>query len=64
MIFVIFQQKNTSIPYGVSNMFKHLDLTWKPLLKLSMPKTDSSGDYSPLKLSITERQKPLEHGKC
>ncbi|XP_078488528.1 dynein axonemal intermediate chain 3 [Ciona intestinalis] len=48
-------------PFGVSQVFKHLDLSWKPLLKLSMAKTDSSGDYSPLKFSLTEKQGVRDH---
>ncbi|KAG5275640.1 hypothetical protein AALO_G00122930 [Alosa alosa] len=39
-------------PHGVPNMFKHLDLSWKPLMKVSLPKIDSSGEYSPLKFCL------------
>ncbi|CAK8676252.1 unnamed protein product [Clavelina lepadiformis] len=53
--------KNIPTPFGVSQTFKHLDLTWKPLLKLSATKMDSSGDYSPLKFSIPEQQEFRDH---
>nr|CAB3267718.1 WD repeat-containing protein 63 [Phallusia mammillata] len=46
---------------GVSQAFKHLDLSWKPMIKLAMPKTDSSGDYSPIKFSMAERQGVRDH---
>ncbi|XP_028259767.1 dynein axonemal intermediate chain 3 [Parambassis ranga] len=41
----------------VSEMFKHLDRTWKPLFRVSLPNIHSSGEYAPLKFS-------LEHYTC
>ncbi|XP_072552313.1 dynein axonemal intermediate chain 3 [Salminus brasiliensis] len=41
-------------PYGVPSTFKHLDLTWKPLLRVTLPKVDGRGEYSPLKFSLRE----------
>ncbi|XP_064189536.1 dynein axonemal intermediate chain 3 [Anguilla rostrata] len=41
-------------PHGVPNTFKHLDLSWKPLFRVNLPKIDSSGDYSPLKFSMMD----------
>ncbi|XP_076849702.1 dynein axonemal intermediate chain 3 isoform X2 [Brachyhypopomus gauderio] len=38
--------------HGVSSTFKHLDLTWKPLFRVTLPKLDTSGEYSPLKFSL------------
>ncbi|XP_029987627.1 dynein axonemal intermediate chain 3 [Sphaeramia orbicularis] len=43
--------------YAVPETFKHLDQTWKPLFKVSLPKIDTSGEYVPLKFS-------LEHYTC
>ncbi|KAF7696329.1 dynein axonemal intermediate chain 3 isoform X2 [Silurus meridionalis] len=34
------------------NTFKYLDLSWKPLFRVTFPKIDSAGEYSPLKLSL------------
>ncbi|XP_063056855.1 dynein axonemal intermediate chain 3 isoform X2 [Engraulis encrasicolus] len=39
-------------PNGASNPFKHLDLCWKPLMKVTLPKIDSSGEYSPFKICM------------
>ncbi|XP_041647304.1 dynein intermediate chain 3, axonemal [Cheilinus undulatus] len=50
-------QKNQLTPYLVPETFKHLDRTWKPLFKVSLPKIDTSGEYAPLKFS-------LEHYTC
>nr|XP_039270172.1 dynein intermediate chain 3, axonemal-like [Styela clava] len=41
--------------------FKHLDLTWKPLLKMVFQKIDGSGEYSPLVFSLKERQGVRDH---
>ncbi|KAJ8376399.1 hypothetical protein SKAU_G00069790 [Synaphobranchus kaupii] len=41
-------------PHGVPNTFKHLDLSWKPLIRVNLPKIDSSGEYSPLKFSLRD----------
>ncbi|XP_059197452.1 dynein axonemal intermediate chain 3 [Centropristis striata] len=41
----------------VPNTFKHLDRTWKPLFRVSLPKIDTSGEYAPLKFS-------MEHYTC
>ena len=38
-----------------ANPFKHLDLTWKPLLKVTLPCSDPGGDFAPTKFSIQER---------
>ncbi|XP_015210607.2 dynein axonemal intermediate chain 3 isoform X2 [Lepisosteus oculatus] len=38
-------------PHGVPSTFKHLDLTWKPLIKVAFSKIETSGEYSPLKFS-------------
>ncbi|XP_031139846.1 WD repeat-containing protein 63 isoform X1 [Sander lucioperca] len=44
-------------PYSVPDTFKHLDRTWKPLFRVSLPKIDTSGEYAPLKFN-------LEHYTC
>ncbi|XP_031430157.1 dynein axonemal intermediate chain 3 isoform X2 [Clupea harengus] len=46
------EEKPLNNPHGAVNMFKHLDLAWKPLMKVSLPKIDTSGEYSPLKFCL------------
>lgn len=36
--------------------FQHLDLAWKPILKVTVHRLKGSGDYSPVKFSISEVQ--------
>ncbi|XP_036448271.1 dynein intermediate chain 3, axonemal isoform X2 [Colossoma macropomum] len=48
------EEKVLENPHGVPNTFKHLDLTWKPLIRVTLPKVDTSGEYSPLKFSLRE----------
>uniref|UniRef100_A0A8C7NFB2 Dynein axonemal intermediate chain 3 n=1 Tax=Oncorhynchus mykiss TaxID=8022 RepID=A0A8C7NFB2_ONCMY len=48
------EEKPLENPHGVPNTFKHLDLTWKPLIRVSLPKIDTSGEYSPLKISLRD----------
>ncbi|XP_074640912.1 dynein axonemal intermediate chain 3-like [Tubulanus polymorphus] len=43
-------------PMGVPTTFKHLDLTWKPVLKVTLLKSEPGGDHSPIKFSISEKQ--------
>uniref|UniRef100_A0A3B5AIP0 WD repeat domain 63 n=1 Tax=Stegastes partitus TaxID=144197 RepID=A0A3B5AIP0_9TELE len=45
-------QKTPITPYIVPETFKHLDRTWKPLLRVSVPKINTSGEYAPLKFSL------------
>ncbi|XP_040896700.1 dynein intermediate chain 3, axonemal [Toxotes jaculatrix] len=45
-------RKAQMTPYSVPDTFKHLDRTWKPLLRVSLPKIDTSGEYAPLKFSF------------
>ncbi|KAJ1171321.1 hypothetical protein NDU88_003184 [Pleurodeles waltl] len=46
--------KHLENPQGVPTTFKHLDLTWKPLFKLTLPKPGTSGEYSPMKISLRD----------
>nr|XP_056700726.1 dynein axonemal intermediate chain 3 [Euleptes europaea] len=46
--------KIITCPSDVPTTFKHLDLSWRPHIKLSLPKTDTGGEYSPVKLSLRE----------
>ncbi|KAM7388182.1 hypothetical protein PAMP_024376 [Pampus punctatissimus] len=45
-------QKPQMSPYSVPDTFKHLDRTWKPLFRVSLPKISSSGEFAPLKFSL------------
>ncbi|KAK0131724.1 WD repeat-containing protein 63 [Merluccius polli] len=49
------KQKVEDNPYSVPDTFSHLNLTWKPLVKVTLPRIDSSAagfPYSPLKFSL------------
>ncbi|KAK1803769.1 hypothetical protein P4O66_020792, partial [Electrophorus voltai] len=46
------EEKTVENPYGVPSTFKHLDLTWKPLFRVALPKVDTRGEYSPLRFSL------------
>ncbi|XP_039509013.1 dynein intermediate chain 3, axonemal isoform X2 [Pimephales promelas] len=48
------EEKSPENPHGVPNTFKHLNLTWKPLIRVTLPKIGSSGEYSPLKFSFRD----------
>ncbi|KAL1022761.1 hypothetical protein UPYG_G00031960 [Umbra pygmaea] len=48
------EEKPLENPHGAPNTFKHLKLTWKPLAKVSLPNMDTSGEYSPLKISLRD----------
>ncbi|XP_074523900.1 dynein axonemal intermediate chain 3 isoform X2 [Halichoeres trimaculatus] len=50
-------EKSQTTPATVPVTFKHLDRTWKPLFKVSLPKIDTSKAVAPLKFS-------LEHYTC
>uniref|UniRef100_A0A3B4UMA1 Dynein axonemal intermediate chain 3 n=2 Tax=Seriola dumerili TaxID=41447 RepID=A0A3B4UMA1_SERDU len=50
-------QKTQMTPYSVPDTFKHLDRTWKPLFRVSLPKINIGGEYAPLKFSF-------EHYTC
>ncbi|KAH9523462.1 WD repeat-containing protein 63 [Bulinus truncatus] len=43
-------------PMGIPDTFKYLDLTWKPLLRVTLAKSEPGGDHAPTKFSIQERQ--------
>lgn len=43
-------------PLGVPTTFKHLDLTWKPILRVQLFKAEPGGDHAPTKFSISEMQ--------
>ncbi|KAH0618461.1 hypothetical protein JD844_017684 [Phrynosoma platyrhinos] len=38
----------------VPTTFKHLDLSWRPLIKVTLPKTHTGAEYSPTKISLKE----------
>ncbi|KAL5022553.1 hypothetical protein ScPMuIL_001708 [Solemya velum] len=50
------EEKGLKNPMGVPNTFKHLDLSWKPLLKVTLHKSEPGGDHSPVKFSLAEQQ--------
>ncbi|KAI2649391.1 Dynein axonemal intermediate chain 3 [Labeo rohita] len=64
------EEKPLENPHGVPNTFKHLNLTWKPFIRVSLPKLGSSGEYSPLKFSLRDNtvdcpsgDKPLQNAE-
>ncbi|XP_058265003.1 dynein axonemal intermediate chain 3 isoform X2 [Hemibagrus wyckioides] len=48
------EEKPLHIPYRIPNTFKHLNLSWKPLFRVTLPKIDSAGKCSPLKISLRD----------
>lgn len=42
-------------PMNIPLTFRHLDLAWKPLLRVTLPKSEPGGDHSPTKFSIAEK---------
>lgn len=50
------EDKGPKNPMGVPDTFKHLDLQWKPFLRVHLHKSEPGGDHSPTKFSISERQ--------
>ncbi|XP_078501688.1 dynein axonemal intermediate chain 3 [Lissotriton helveticus] len=46
--------KQLENPQGVPTTFKYLDLAWKPLFKVTLPKTETVGEYSPMKISLRD----------
>ncbi|MED6277784.1 hypothetical protein CHARACLAT_017031, partial [Characodon lateralis] len=50
-------QKTPITACSIPETFKHLDRTWKPLFRVSLPKIDTKGEYVPLKFSF-------EHYTC
>ncbi|XP_055364183.1 dynein axonemal intermediate chain 3 isoform X2 [Betta splendens] len=45
-------RKQQTTPYAVPDRFKHLDWTWKPLFRVSLPKINTTGEYAPLKFNF------------
>ncbi|XP_033096889.1 WD repeat-containing protein 63-like [Anneissia japonica] len=43
-------------PLGVPSTFKHIDLTWKPVIKIPISRIEGNGDYAVTCVSIQERQ--------
>ncbi|KAK1210332.1 DNAI3 protein, partial [Pygoscelis papua] len=43
-----------SMPPDVPDTFKHLDLCWKPLIKINLRKSDTNTEYSPVRISLKE----------
>ncbi|KAK1165411.1 WD repeat-containing protein 63 [Acipenser oxyrinchus oxyrinchus] len=48
------EEKHLENPQGIPNTFKHLDLTWKPLIRVGLPRIETSGEYSALKVSLKD----------
>ncbi|XP_060792642.1 dynein axonemal intermediate chain 3 [Neoarius graeffei] len=48
------EEKTLENTYGVPKTFKHLNLTWKPLFRVTLPKVDGPGQYSPMKFSLAD----------
>uniref|UniRef100_A0A8C5Q007 Dynein axonemal intermediate chain 3 n=2 Tax=Leptobrachium leishanense TaxID=445787 RepID=A0A8C5Q007_9ANUR len=48
------EQSQLGNPQGVPDTFRHLDLVWKPLVKVTMSRIGASGEYSPMKVSLSD----------
>ncbi|XP_076196638.1 dynein axonemal intermediate chain 3 isoform X2 [Aptenodytes patagonicus] len=42
------------MPPDVPDTFKHLDLCWKPLIKINLHKSDTTTEYNPVRISLKE----------
>ncbi|KFV43017.1 WD repeat-containing protein 63, partial [Gavia stellata] len=42
------------IPPDVPDTFKHLDLCWKPLIKINLCESDTNPEYGPIRISLRE----------
>ncbi|KXJ19255.1 WD repeat-containing protein 63 [Exaiptasia diaphana] len=49
-------QSTTANPAGIPLTFKHLDLTWKPILKVTVQRMTGTGEFGPTVFSIIEKQ--------
>uniref|UniRef100_A0AAV2KRL2 WD repeat-containing protein 63 n=1 Tax=Knipowitschia caucasica TaxID=637954 RepID=A0AAV2KRL2_KNICA len=57
------QKVDPTSPYSAPETFKHLDRTWTPLLRVSLPKTEGSGEYAPFKLCFEDYTCSSKKGK-
>ncbi|XP_067845904.1 dynein axonemal intermediate chain 3 [Heptranchias perlo] len=57
-------EKELQNPEGVPNTFKHLDLNWKPMHKVLLPKIGTNGEYSPMRISMREKCSDKVHEKA
>ncbi|XP_043556049.1 dynein axonemal intermediate chain 3 [Chiloscyllium plagiosum] len=57
-------EKELQNPEGVPNTFKHIDLYWKPMHKVLLPKISTAGDYSPMKISMKEKYSERVYDKA
>ncbi|XP_029474213.1 WD repeat-containing protein 63 isoform X2 [Rhinatrema bivittatum] len=48
------EEKFPEGPQEIPTTFLHLDLNWKPLIKVILPRIDTGGEYSPIKISLGE----------
>ncbi|XP_053098765.1 dynein axonemal intermediate chain 3 isoform X2 [Hemicordylus capensis] len=48
------EEKIIGVPPDVPTTFKHLDLSWRPLIKVNLSKSNTSGEFSPTKISLRE----------
>nr|XP_019565768.1 PREDICTED: WD repeat-containing protein 63 isoform X1 [Rhinolophus sinicus]XP_019565769.1 PREDICTED: WD repeat-containing protein 63 isoform X1 [Rhinolophus sinicus]XP_019565770.1 PREDICTED: WD repeat-containing protein 63 isoform X1 [Rhinolophus sinicus] len=48
------KEETIEIPFDIPTTFLHLDLTWKPLFKIKLPKGETSLDHCPTKISLCE----------
>uniref|UniRef100_A0A8C8X5N5 Dynein axonemal intermediate chain 3 n=1 Tax=Panthera leo TaxID=9689 RepID=A0A8C8X5N5_PANLE len=48
------KEESIEIPFDVPSTFLHLDLSWKPLIKIRLSKGETSLDHCPTKISLSE----------
>ncbi|NWW90581.1 WDR63 protein, partial [Rhynochetos jubatus] len=48
------EEKKFYIPPGVLGTEKHLDLCWKPLIKINLCESDTNTEYGPVRISLRE----------
>ncbi|XP_008062999.1 WD repeat-containing protein 63 [Carlito syrichta] len=48
------KEESIEIPFDVPSTFMHLDLSWKPLIKVRLSKGETSLDHCPTKMSLNQ----------
>ncbi|KAM9283510.1 dynein axonemal intermediate chain 3 isoform 2-T4 [Morus bassanus] len=48
------EEEISSMPPDVPATFKHLDLCWKPLIKINLNGSDTNTEYGPVRISLRE----------
>ncbi|XP_004841411.1 WD repeat-containing protein 63 [Heterocephalus glaber] len=50
------KEESIEVPFDVPSTFLHLDLSWKPFIKMKLSKGETNLDHCPTKISLSEDQ--------